>query len=156
MKGGKEEADQLKADQEYHLDEHTQGRILYHTWRYQSQTRPKEYLCIIHDKMDHCKTAIPRLPFCPKSLDGALKFPITYTRILTHGHGPKAIAQYSIPLWPSDPNTMIGSLDSILRMLKNPEPMIKTLFEGPDSTNLFHKLLFGSENGLEDQVQKSF
>ena len=92
LTGNKEEAAHLKADQEYHLDEHTQGRILYHTWRTQSDTRPKEYLCIIHDKMDHCKTAIPRLPFWPKSFDGALQFPITLTGILTHGHGPRAIA----------------------------------------------------------------
>jgi hypothetical protein len=106
--------------------------------------------------MDHCKTTIPRLPHCPKCLDGSLKLPITLTGILTHGHGPKAIAQYNVGVWPADANMTIGSIDSILRMLENPEPMIKTLLSGPDSTDLFERLLFGREPILGKDVRAAF
>lgn len=111
---------------------------------------------MIHDKMDHCKTALPRMPRCPKSLDGVQRVPITLTGILTHGHGPKAIAQYSVGVWPSDPNACIGSLDSILRMLENPQPMMKSLLEGPDSTKLFSDLLLGRGPVLGDMVRSAF
>jgi hypothetical protein len=36
-------------------------RNLYHTWRIESMQSKDEFLCIIHDKMDHAKTIFPRL-----------------------------------------------------------------------------------------------
>jgi hypothetical protein len=36
-------------------------RKLYHTWRTESMQSKDEFLCIIHDKMDHAKIALPRL-----------------------------------------------------------------------------------------------
>jgi hypothetical protein len=90
--------------------------------------------------MDHGKTAIPSFPNCPKSLANHFQFPITVTGILTHGHGPKAIAQYSAGVWGAGPNPIVGSLDSILRMLENPQPSIHSLLEGPYSTQVFQDL----------------
>jgi hypothetical protein len=39
---------------------------------------------------------------------------ITLTRMIIHGHGDEAFAQYSNELWPNDPNFTIGFL---LRLL---------------------------------------
>ena len=64
LTGVKEEIESLKQDEDAHHEEHTQGRLLYHAWRHESIHRPKEVLCIIHDKMDHCKTAIPEDSIC--------------------------------------------------------------------------------------------
>jgi hypothetical protein len=111
---------------------------------------------MIHDKMDHCKTAIPRMPFCSKNVDGALKMPITLTGILTHGHGLKAVAQYNVGVWASNRNTTIGLLDSILRMLEDPNPMMESLLEGPSSTDLFQKMLCGREEVLDSKVRQVF
>jgi hypothetical protein len=36
-------------------------RNLYHTWRTELLQSNDEFLCIIHDKMDHAKIAFPRL-----------------------------------------------------------------------------------------------
>lgn len=156
MTGGREERELLRADEDRHHKDHTEGRMLYHAWRFESIHRPKEVLCMIHDKMDHCKTALPRMPRCPKSLDGVQRVPVTLTGILTHGHGPKAIAQYNVGVWPADPNACIGSLDSILRMLENPKPTVKSLLEGPDTTELFSNMLFGRIPVLGDMVQNAF
>lgn len=155
LTGLKEELEQYRADEKAHHDEHSEGRLLYHAWRTQSIQNPKSFLCIIHDKMDHGKTALPSFPNCPKLLAGKMKFPITVTGILTHGHGPRAIAQYSPGVWPCGPNPIIGSLDSILRMLENPEPAITSLLEGPDSAQLFTDLLFGRDR-LKDHVRMAF
>jgi hypothetical protein len=34
-------------------------RHLYHTWRVESVQFKKDFLCVIHDKMDHFKIALP-------------------------------------------------------------------------------------------------
>jgi hypothetical protein len=67
-------------------------------------------LCIIHDKMDHSKTALPRLQVKNKMVVGLGQLPITLTEMITHGHGDDAFSQYSNELWPNDPNFTIGSL----------------------------------------------
>jgi len=36
-------------------------RNLHHTWRIELMQLKNEFLCIIHDKMDHAKIAFPRL-----------------------------------------------------------------------------------------------
>ena len=134
LSGLKEELEQFRLDEKAHHVEHSKGRLLYHAWRIESIQHPKSYLCIIHDKMDHAKTGIPSFPNCPKSLANPFQFPITVTGILTHGHGPRAILQYSTGVWGAGPNPIVGSLDSILRMLENPQPSLDSLLEGPHST----------------------
>jgi hypothetical protein len=66
-----------------------------------------EFLCIIHDKMDHAKIALPRLRMCNKMIFGLGQLPITLTKMITHGHGDERYAQYSNKLWPNDPNFRI-------------------------------------------------
>jgi len=36
-------------------------QCLYHTWRDKSMQSKEDFLCVIHDKMDHSKTTFPRL-----------------------------------------------------------------------------------------------
>jgi len=45
-------------------------RNLYHTWRIESVRLKDEFLCIIHDKMDHIKITFPRLQICHKMIFG--------------------------------------------------------------------------------------
>ena len=61
------------------------GRYCYYAHIIMSEQFPKEYLSIIHDKMDKTKTSIPRLHVKSKSIAGTnLGFPLT--GMLTHGH----------------------------------------------------------------------
>jgi hypothetical protein len=36
-------------------------RSLYHTWRFEFVWSKDEFLCVIHDEIDHAKTTFPRL-----------------------------------------------------------------------------------------------
>ncbi len=90
-------------------------RYLYHAWRTKSVQSKDEFLCIIHDKMDHVKTALPRLQVYNKMIYGHGKFPITFIGMITHGHEDEKYAQYSNELKPNNPNFTIGSLLWILR-----------------------------------------
>ncbi len=63
-----------------------------------------------HDKMDHAKTAFPRLQVANKMICGLGQLPIMLMNMIAHGHGNERYAQYSNELWPNDPNFTIGSL----------------------------------------------
>ncbi len=53
-----------------------------------NQSNPNlEYLCIIHDNMDHSKTTFPRFVVKNKMVLGLGQLPITLTGMITHGHG---------------------------------------------------------------------
>ena len=78
------------------------------------------------------------------------------TRILTHGHGPKAIAQYSAGVWGAGPNPIVGSIDSILWMLENPQPSLDSLLEGPHSTQVFDDLFVGKDQAFCARVKEAF
>ena len=79
---------------------------------------PTKFLCIIHDKMDQSKTAIPQIKPVPKSLNGVERLPVSLTGMLTHGHGQTAYGHFALGLWPSDPNFTIASLSKCLRNLE--------------------------------------
>jgi hypothetical protein len=51
-----------------------------------------EFLCIIHDKMDHTKTTHPRLQICNKMIFGLRQLPITFMGMIAHGHGDERCA----------------------------------------------------------------
>jgi hypothetical protein len=70
----------------------------------------EDFLCVIHDKMEHFKTTLPLLQMRNKMMFGLGRLPMTLTRMIAHGHGDEAFAQYSNELWPNDPNFMIGLL----------------------------------------------
>jgi hypothetical protein len=69
-----------------------------------------EFLCIIHDKMDHAKTTLPRLQVCNKMISRLEQLPITLMGMISHGHWDEKYAQYSNGMWPNNPNSKIGSL----------------------------------------------
>jgi len=75
-------------------------------------------MCIIHDMMNHSKTAIPSLEVKKKMMVGLGRLPITLMEMIAHGHGNEAYTQYSNELWPNDPNFTIGSLLHLLRTLE--------------------------------------
>ncbi len=45
-----------------------------------------EFLCIIHDKMDHIKTTLPRSQVCNKMIFGLKQLPVTFMGMIMHGH----------------------------------------------------------------------
>ena len=61
------------------------GRYFYYAHRIMSDQFPREYLRIIHDKMDKTKTSISRLRVKSKSIAGT-NFGLSLTGMLTHGH----------------------------------------------------------------------
>ncbi len=63
-------------------------RNLYHTWRIESMRLNDNFVCIIHDEMDHIKTII-RLQVCNKMIFELGQLPITLTNIIAHKHGDK-------------------------------------------------------------------
>jgi hypothetical protein len=65
---------------------------LYHTWRAKSIQSKEDYLCIIHDKMDHSKSAFPKLLVKNKMVLGLGQFLITLTIMIAHGNGDEAFA----------------------------------------------------------------
>jgi hypothetical protein len=69
-----------------HLDLAWAHRELYYSNRYRSQILPDECVTIMHDKMDHSKTASLVLLHETKHLDGLTKLPISVTGILAHRH----------------------------------------------------------------------
>jgi hypothetical protein len=103
-----------------HILQQESCRNLYHTWRTKSMWLKDEFLCIIHDKMDHAKTTFPRLQVCNKMISSLGQLSITLTWMITHGHGDERYAQCYNELWPNNSNFTIGSLLWLLRTLGQP------------------------------------
>ena len=103
-----------------------------------------EFLYIIHDKMDHTKTASPRMQRTTKATSGLGQIPISVTGMLTHGHGDGAYAHYSTAFWPGDSNFTISSICRVLRALERPPVKdSKELFIVPPQNSFFEALLHG-------------
>jgi len=85
---------------------------LYHNWKTELIQSKDEYLCIIHDKMDHSKTTLLKLQVKNKMVVGLGELLITFTRMIAHGH--ETFVQYSNELWPNNLNFTIGSLLCLL------------------------------------------
>jgi hypothetical protein len=82
----------LVDDRTRHINYQNACRRIYRGWSTQSVERPSQFLCIIHDKMDHTKTAIPKMQRITKATSGLGQIPISLTGMLTHGHGDGAYA----------------------------------------------------------------
>ncbi len=107
-------------------------RNLYHIWRTKLVQSKDEFLCIIHDKMDHAKTTFLRLQVCNKMIFGLGQLHITLTKMIAHGHGDERYAQYSNESWPNNPNFTITSLLQLLQTLEVAQiSKSKLLFEHP-------------------------
>ena len=126
-----------------HINYQNACRRLYHGWSSNSIDSPMEFLCIIHDKMDHTKSAIPRMQWSTKATCGLGQIPISITGMLTHGHGDGSYAHYSTAFWPGDSNFTISSICRVLRALEQPPVKdSKELFIAPPQ-NSFEALLHG-------------
>jgi len=134
----------LVSDRDRHLNYQRACRNIYHGWSTESVQHPSEFLCIIHDKMDTTKTALPRMQRITKATAGLGQVPVSCTGMLTHGHGDGAYAHYSTSLWPGDSNFTISSLCRVLRALESPPVReSKCLFPTPPQNDFFDALLHG-------------
>ena len=79
-----------------HIDSAFTHRDLYYFNRYRLKSSPHEVVTIMHDKMDHSKTASPVLFHKVKHLDGLMKLPIAVTGILAHGHVDQRYTHYGV------------------------------------------------------------
>ena len=128
-----------------HLDSAWAHRELYYSNRYRSQILPDECVTIMHDKMDHSKTASPVLSHKTKHLDGLTKLPISVTRILAHGHGDVRYAHYGLDIYPHDVNYTVGSFARLLRDLEQVQTSSsRQLFVDSGRHPLFRAVLQGA------------
>lgn len=128
-------------------DDHPWHRELYYANRYQSSNFPHQCVTIMHNKMDHAKTAVPVFSHKSKGTDSLVKLPVSVTGMIAHGHGDIWYAHYGLDIFPHDSNyTMIGSMARLLRDLeKPPKSSSKELFVGSGSTRLLKNLLEGGK-----------
>jgi len=70
-----------------HLASQRAHRELYYGNRHISESYPEKMLTIIHDKMDHSKTASPHFSHKTKATDSFMKMPVAVTGMIAHGHG---------------------------------------------------------------------
>jgi hypothetical protein len=105
---------------ESHLREQECTRAHYCFSRAISIHRPLQVLSIMHDKMDHSKTASPCFASKTKSVDGFMKLPISVIGIFAHGHGDKKYAHYVLDLYAADSNQTVGSIEKLLQDLERP------------------------------------
>ncbi len=129
---------------------HTAGqrahRELYYGNRTMSEKYPDKVVTIIHDKMDHSKTASPHFSHKNKAVDSFMKLPIAVTGMIAHGHGDIKYAHYGLDIFPGDSNHTVGSIAKLLRDLESPPKYSsRELFTKGRSSPLFDALLEGSE-----------
>ena len=133
-----------------HINEQRAHRELYYGNRDQSEKFPNKLLTIIHDKMDHSKTASPHYSHKSKAVDSFMKLLVAVTGMIAHGHGDIRYAHYGLDIYPSDSNHTVGSIAQLLRDLeKPPKYSTRELFTGSRSFDLSEALLLGSEICLE-------
>ena len=144
--GGSEQALKWSRKLDKHLAIACAHREYYYAKGYHSQNYPHECLTIMHDKMDHAKTASLAFSHKSKELDGLVKLPESLTGMIAHGHGDVRYAHYGLDIFPHDSNYTIGSMAKLLRDLeKPPKSSSHKLFVGSGSTAQFRSILKGVE-----------
>ena len=93
-----------------HLNKAWAHRDLYAANRYRSKCFPHEFVTIMHDKMDHAKTASPVFSHKTKHLDGLTKLPLSVTGMLVHGYGDVRYTYYGLDLYPHDATIQLDHL----------------------------------------------
>ena len=93
-------------------------RDYYYINRYRFHNFPHECVMVMHDKMDHAKTASPDFLHKSKDLDGLVKLLLSIIGMIAHGHGDVRCAHYGLDLFPHDSNYTIGSMAKLLRDLE--------------------------------------
>jgi hypothetical protein len=84
--------------------------VLYKSWKIELVRSKEEFVCVIHNKVDHSKIVKPRLEVKNKMMTRLGQLPITLIGMIVHGHGDEAYAQYSNELWLNNLNFTIGSV----------------------------------------------
>nr|PNR63282.1 hypothetical protein PHYPA_001707 [Physcomitrium patens] len=144
--GGSEQAMKWTRKLEKHLGIARAHREYCYAKQYYLQTYPDECVTIMHDKMDHAKTASPVFSHKNKELDALVKLPVSVTGMIAHGHGDVRYAHYGLDIFPHDSNYTIGSMTKLLRDLEEPpKSSSRELFLGSGSTALFRSILKGAE-----------
>ena len=143
---GSEQALKWSRKLDKHLAIARAHREIYYAKQYHSLTYPYECLTVLHDKMDHAKTASPVFSHKSKELDSLVKLLVFVTGMIAHGHGDVRYAQYGLDIFPHDSNYTIGSMAKLLRDLEGPpKSSSRELFVGSGSTALFRGILKGVE-----------
>ena len=125
-----------------HLNKAWAHRDLYATNWYRSKCFSHECVTIMHDKMDHAKTASPVYFHKTKHLDDLTKLPFSVTRMLAHGHGDVRYTHHGLDLYPQDANYIVGSFAKLLQDLElPPKSSSRALFQNAQSTPLYEALL---------------
>ena len=144
--GGSEQTLKWSRKLDKHLAIACAHREYYYAKCYHSQNYPHECLTIIHDKMDHAKTASPVFSHKSKELDSLVKLPMSVTGMIAHGHDDVRYAHYGLDIFPHDSNYTIGVMAKLLRDLeKPPKSSSRELFVISGSTALFRSILKGVE-----------
>jgi hypothetical protein len=130
-----------------HLAGQQAHRELYYGNRMMSEKWPEKMLTIIHDKMDHSKTASPHYSHKNKGTDSFMKMPVAVTGMIAHGHGDVRYAHYGLDIFPTDSNHTVGSIAKLLRDLESePKASSRKLLVKDDLIHRLSKaILEGSE-----------
>jgi hypothetical protein len=111
-----------------------------------SVSHPDKCVTIIHDKMDHVKTASPCFASKNKSIDAFMRLLVAVTGMIAHGHGDGKYAHFLSDLYLCDSNHTMGSVAKLLRDLeKPPASSSRLLFENSRATPLYVIVLRGKE-----------
>jgi hypothetical protein len=129
-----------------HINSAMVHRELYSANRYRLRFFPSECVTIMHNKMDHTKTALPIFSHKTKQLDGLMKSLISVIGMLAHGHGDVRYAHYGLDIFAHDTNYTVGSFAKLLRNLERPPKSSSCcLFDGSRSNPLFEAVMSGVE-----------
>jgi hypothetical protein len=77
-----------------HLAEQEAHQNSYYGTRYMSISQLDKCITIIHDKMDHAKTASPCFAIKNKSIDAFIRLLEAVTGMIAHGHGNGKYAHF--------------------------------------------------------------
>ena len=144
-KGGPNYIEFMKQRTE-HLNHQASCCHLYASWREESKRNPQEILCIIHDKMDTSKTALPIMRVTTKATQRLGQFPLSVTRMAAHGHGDGAYVHYAPSCWLGDSNFTISSLARLFLQLEG-----APIREGGTSFHI-HRLMLSLRLYLEGNL----
>jgi hypothetical protein len=121
-------------------------REFYYANRNLSISEPEKVLTIIHDKMDHSKTASPHFSHKNKSTESFMKLPVSVTGMIVHGHGDIRYAHYALDLYPANSNHTVDSIAKVLRDLEDvPKFVSREIFPNSHASPLFDAILEGGE-----------
>ena len=130
-----------------HLARQQAHRELYYANRMMSEKYSDKVLTIIHDKMDHSKTASLHFSHKSKAIDSFMKMPIDVTGMIAHGHGDVRYVHYGLDIFSTDSNHTVGSIARLLRDLEaEPKYSSRHLFATNDP---IHPLLKAVLEGHE-------